>query len=606
MNESHVVKVVGFCGFSGSGKTTLVEQLVKCLKQAGQRVSVVKHAHHSFDIDQTGKDSWRHRQAGAGEVVIASERRLAKMREFETLATPTVHDLIAELSPCDWVLVEGFKRAELSKIEVWRASTGEPVIYANDPHVLAICTDSPAQLPQPTQLAVLDLNDAAAVAAFLLAQAQRFEYLAPAPIAPTVLPSPPGGRAGAPLLTLDDALGRLLLAVAPPAGSEAIPLSTFDALGRILAVDVRSGLDVPPADNTSMDGYALRRADVAALGTVLPVSQRIPAGVVGNALQAGTAARVFTGAQVPEGADAVVMQEQCEALTDGPTSHVRVNVLPAPGQWIRRRGEDVRAGALVLPAGTRLTPQALGLAASVGAAEVQVARRPRVALFSTGDELVMPGDPLKPGAIYNSNRFTLRALIQAFGCDCVDLGIVPDRLDATRDALRRAAQGADLIVTSGGVSVGEEDHLRPAVQAEGSVELWQIAIKPGKPFAFGAVRRDDGSAAHFVGLPGNPVSSFVTFLLLVRPLLLRLQGATALAPTRTPMRADFDWPRPDVRREFLRVRRNDAGGLNLFANQSSGVLTSAVWGDGLLDNPGGQSIRAGDRVAFLSFAELMS
>ena len=404
------------------------------------------------------------------------------------------------------------------------------------------------------------------------------------------------------MLTLDEALSRLLASVQPLPATEAPRLSTFDALGRVLAQEVRSALDVPPADNTSMDGYALRRADVLTAGSVLPVSQRIPAGVVGVPLQPGSAARVFTGAQVPAGADAVVMQEQCEPTAEG----VKVNVVPEPGQWIRRRGEDVRAGDVVLPLGTRLTPQALGLAATVGAAHLTVARRPRVALFSTGDELVMPGEPLKPGAIYNSNRYTLRALIQALGCECVDLGIVPDQLAATRAALRRAALDVDLIVTSGGVSVGEEDHLRPAVQSEGRLELWQIAIKPGKPFAFGAVRRTDDSTAHFVGLPGNPVSSFVTFLLLVRPLLLRLQGATDTAPKPTPMRADFDWPRPDRRREFLRVRRNAAGGLDLFPNQGSGVLTSAVWGDGLVDNGAGQSVKCGDSVAFLSFAELMS
>jgi molybdopterin molybdotransferase len=312
--------------------------------------------------------------------------------------------------------------------------------------------------------------------------------------------------------------------------------------------------------------------------------------------------RIFTGAQVPAGADAVVMQEQCEAVDES----VRVNVVPSAGAWIRRRGEDVRADAVVLPAGTRLTPQALGLAATVGTATLQVARRPRVALFSTGDELAMPGEPLKAGAIYNSNRFTLRAALQALGCDCTDLGIVPDRLDATREALRRAAQGHDLIVTSGGVSVGEEDHLRPAVQAEGRIELWQIAIKPGKPLAFGAVSRPDGSAAHIIGLPGNPVSSFITFLLLVRPVLLRLQGALALTPRRAPMRADFDWPKPDRRREFLRVRRNDSGGLDLFANQSSGVLTSVVWGDGVVDTPEGQPVRRGDSVQFLAFAEWLS
>ncbi len=402
----------------------------------------------------------------------------------------------------------------------------------------------------------------------------------------------------------------MLSAVRPLPATDAERVSTFDALGRVLAENVRSGLDVPPADNTSMDGYALRCADVPAAGTVLPVSQRIPAGVVGAPLQPGSVARIFTGAQVPPGADAVVMQEQCEVVA-GPTGRssteaVRINTVAQPGQWIRRRGEDVQHGAVVLKAGTRLSPQALGLAASVGAATLKVSARPRVALFSTGDELVMPGEPLKPGAIYNSNRFTLRALIQALGCECVDLGIVPDRLDATREALRRAAQGNHLIVTSGGVSVGEEDHLRPAVAAEGRIDLWQIAIKPGKPLAFGEVRRADQSSAYFIGLPGNPVSSFITFLLAVRPVLMRLQGATDADPVGMTMRADFDWPSPDKRREFLRVRRNAQGGLDLFANQSSGVLTSTVWGDGVVDNLSGQAIRAGDAVRYLPFSELLS
>ena len=224
------------------------------------------------------------------------------------------------------------------------------------------------------------------------------------------------------------------------------------------------------------------------------------------------------------------MQEQCAALDGG---MVRIDTVPQSGQWIRRRGEDVQAGAVVLPRGARLTPQALGLAASVGTATLTVARRPRVALFSTGDELVMPGDPLPSGAIYNSNRYTLRALIESLGCECTDFGIVPDRLDATRDALRRAALEHDVIVTSGGVSVGEEDHIRPAVEAEGRIDLWQLAIKPGKPLAFGEVRRGasaDARGAYFIGLPGNPVSSFVTFLLLVRPVLLHLQGAGDVAP----------------------------------------------------------------------------
>jgi molybdopterin molybdotransferase len=408
-----------------------------------------------------------------------------------------------------------------------------------------------------------------------------------------------------PLLSLDEALQRLLQGAAGHALTESESVATFDGLGRVLAAEVCSAIDVPGADNSSMDGYALRAADAAA-GALLPVAQRIPAGVVGQPLAPGSAARIFTGAQIPAGADSVLMQEQAESQPGEGLGAVRVLSAPTAGDWIRRRGEDVRAGQVVLAGGARLTPQALGLAAGVGAATLQVRRRPRVALLSTGDELVMPGEPLKPGAIYNSNRFMLRGLLQATGCECTDLGIVPDRLQATRDALRRAAEGHDLILSSGGVSVGEEDHLKPAVQAEGRLELWQIAIKPGKPLAFGAVRQAGGGEALFVGLPGNPVSSFVTFLLCVAPLLRALQGADPAAPRGLPLRADFDWPRADKRREFLRVRCNPQGGLDLFSNQSSGVLTSAVWADGLVDNPPGQTVRRGDTVRFLPLAELVA
>ncbi len=409
-----------------------------------------------------------------------------------------------------------------------------------------------------------------------------------------------------PLLSLDDALARLAEGAAGARITQTEVASTFDALGRVLAEDVRSTLDVPPADNTAMDGYALRAADVPTAGTVLPVQQRIPAGHVGEPLRPGHAARIFTGGQVPEGADAVVMQELCDALAGDSLGQVRVNTVPAAGQWIRRRGEDVLRGAAVLLAGHRLTPQSLGLAASVGAGQLTVLRRPRVAIFSTGDELMMPGEPLKPGAIYNSNRFTLRGLAQAAGCEVSDFGIVPDRLDATRDALRQAAAAHDLIVTSGGVSVGEEDHLKPAAEAEGRIEHWQIAIKPGKPLAFGSIRRADGSSALLVGLPGNPVSSFVTWLVAVTTVLRALQGMSHGLPPGLALRADFDWPKPDKRREFLRARLNGDAGLELFGNQSSGVLTSAVWADGLIDNPGGQAVHRGDTVRFLPLASLVA
>jgi len=406
-------------------------------------------------------------------------------------------------------------------------------------------------------------------------------------------------RPRAPLMPLDDALAQLLAQAQPLAGVEQV--STFDADSRVLAQDLVSALQVPAHDNSAMDGYALRCADLAGAAS-LPVSQRVAAGSPALALQAGTAARIFTGAPIPFGADAVVMQEDCEVLPD---QSIRVLRPPQPGQWLRRAGEDVAKDAVVLSKGERLTPASTALAASIGMDQLPVARRPRVALFSTGDELVMPGEvapqAMRPGAIYNSNRFFLRALLQRLGCVVTDYGIVPDQRAATEQALRDASQAHDLILTSGGVSVGEEDHVKPAVQALGQLNLWQIAIKPGKPFACGRV-----GGAHFIGLPGNPVSSYITFLVLVRPVLLRLQGATQLAPQAMALPAHFNWPRADQRREFLRVRRNAAGGLDLFANQSSGVLTSAAWGDGVVDNPAGQTIAHGDMVRFISLAELQA
>jgi molybdopterin molybdotransferase len=407
-------------------------------------------------------------------------------------------------------------------------------------------------------------------------------------------------------LTLDEALQRLLEHAAPLAGIDTV--STFDADGRVLARSVVSGLQVPPHDNSAMDGYAVCAGSVSALGVDLAVSQRIPAGHSGAPLAPGSAARIFTGAPMPPGADAVVMQEDTEPLDGG--ARVRINAVPQPGQCVRRAGEDVALGAVVLNKGERLSPASLGLAAGVGMAQLEVARRPRVALFSTGDELVMPGaippEQLPPGAIYNSNRFFLAALLRRLGCIVDDLGAVPDRFDATVQVLEAAARQHDLILSSGGVSVGEEDHVKPAVERLGSLDLWQIAIKPGKPFAYGRIAQPEGMATHFMGLPGNPVSSFVTFLLLVWPFLLKLQGATRLELPAQTLRADFKLPKLGNRREFLRARRNAQGGVELFANQSSGVLTSVHWADGLVDHPAGQTVARGDAVRFIPFAEWLA
>jgi molybdopterin molybdotransferase len=415
-----------------------------------------------------------------------------------------------------------------------------------------------------------------------------------------------------PLRSLSDALAELLAHALPLEGSEAV--ATFDADRRVLAHDVVSQLNVPGFDNSAMDGYALRSADAREAGAVLQVTQRIAAGHFGVALQAGQTARIFTGAPVPQGANCVVMQEDTTDVGDG---KVQVNTVPKAGQWIRRAGEDIKKSAIVLLKGELLTPASIGLAASIGLKTLQVKRRPRVALFSTGDELVMPGDvapqDMPPGAIYNSNRFFLRALLHRLGCEVSDLGIVPDNRDLTLAALKTAADHHDLILTSGGVSVGEEDHIKPAVQQLGALDLWSIAIKPGKPFAYGHIKKSvrpelvEGLAdkTHFIGLPGNPVSSFITFVLLVRPFIQKLQGQRIFAINSIAAYAHFDWPKADKRQEFLRVKRNAAGGLSLFANQSSGVLTSAVWADGVVDNPAGKTIAHGDVVRFIPFTELL-
>jgi molybdopterin molybdotransferase len=400
-------------------------------------------------------------------------------------------------------------------------------------------------------------------------------------------------------LTKQEAIDFLLARVQPIDDTESIP--TDAGLGRILAAPVTSAIDVPGWDNSAMDGYAIRHEDLAASDGWLCVAQRIPAGAIGVALEPGTAARIFTGAPIPDGADTVVVQEICERDGD----QVQIQQDCKSGANIRRVGEDIRAGAEVIATGTRLTPAHLGLAASVGSARLQVYRRLRVAVLASGNELVMPGEPLGPGQIYNSNRFTLIGLLQDLGCEVVDLGIVADTLDATTEALRRGARAADLILASGGVSVGEEDHLKPAVEQIGTLDLWNIAIRPGKPVVFGHIE-----GTPLLGAPGNPVSLFVTFCLFARPVVLRRQGMSGdLAPRIVKMRAGFNWPKPDKRTEFHRARiQTGTDGepeLAVFPTRSSAVLSSVAWADGLIEIPPGRVIQPGDLVDFMPFANLL-
>ncbi len=399
------------------------------------------------------------------------------------------------------------------------------------------------------------------------------------------------------LLAYDEALTQLTSGVEPAV--QVTRTDLHDALGRVLAETIESTIDVPGCAMSSMDGYAINTDDLAAPGpTRLPVSQRIPAGTAAMPLQRGTAARIFTGAPVPEGADAVIMQEQVETAGD----EISFELQPPSGNNIRPAGNDIERGTTLLQAGVRLRAQDIGLAASVGLQSLPVFTRIKVGIFFTGDELIEPGQPIAAHKIYDSNRYTLHGLLESMGCEIVDLGLVGDTLDATKDAMRRAASRADLVVTSGGVSVGEEDHVRVAIEQLGELRLWRLGIKPGKPLAYGQI--DDTA---FMGLPGNPVSVFATFCLFVCPLIRIMQGRSWRKPIAMPVSADFDWSKPDSRREFLRARlvtgSNGETLAQIYPNQDSGVLTSTVWADGFVEIAENQTVARGERVNYLPFAQ---
>ncbi len=397
------------------------------------------------------------------------------------------------------------------------------------------------------------------------------------------------------LRTVEQAMEQILSQVEPVEQIETVDL--IDALHRVLAEDLQSSIDVPGYDNSAMDGYAVRSDDCRESGSSLPVSQRIPAGHVGTQLKEGTAARIFTGAPIPEGADSVIMQELCEQTNDT----VVINSVVNAGSNVRRAGEDIALGGTVLKAGVRLRPQELGLLASVGLAEFNVKRKLKVATFFTGDEIIAPGKPLAPGQIYNSNRYTLLGFLKSMDCDVIDLGIVPDTLEATLEVLEKAAAEADFVITSGGVSVGEEDYVRIALEKLGELSMWRIAMKPGKPVAFGKV----GNAL-FMGLPGNPVSVFVTFLVFARALILKLQGVEHYSVKRIPVISGFDW-RVVKRQEYLRVRLQQEQGkviAQLYPHQGSGVLSSASWADGLVEVSPGVEVKKGDTVEYFPFEGL--
>ncbi|EPL04327.1 molybdopterin biosynthesis protein MoeA [Pseudomonas sp. CF161] len=400
------------------------------------------------------------------------------------------------------------------------------------------------------------------------------------------------GKTGA-LLPVEEALAQLLAMAeaAPILERERLPLAQTQ--GRVLADDLVSTLDLPPWPNSAMDGYALRLADWH--GEPLPVSQRIFAGQAPEPLKPGTCARIFTGAPVPAGADCVEMQENAQVQAD---ERVLFSEPMSPWQNIRPQGQETTVGETVLVAGTRLGPIEQGLAASLGCAELEVVRPVRVAVLSTGDELVEPGQALGPGQIYNSNRVLLCSWLQRLGCEVVDAGILPDDLPTTRQRLAELSD-VDLILSTGGVSVGEADFLGIALREEGELALWKLAIKPGKPLTFGHFR-----GVPVIGLPGNPASTLVTFALLARPYLLRRQGVRDVLPLQFQVPAGFAWAKPGNRREYLRGRM-EQGRAVIYRNQSSGVLRSAAWAEGLVEVLEGRTLVEGDWVNFIPLSEVL-
>lgn len=581
------MKLYGVIGWKNAGKTGLMERLVAEITARGFTVSTIKHAHHAFDLDRPGKDSHRHRLAGAREVLLASQSRWALLHETGEAPEPPMAELVAKLAPCDLVLVEGYKRDAHAKIEVFRSGTGHSLIQPDDPTVRAIATDM-ALGPQPVPL--FDLDDTAAIADFILAET-GLAGSAGAPLDDGCFRSPAAGR----LATVAETEAMLQAALAPVTGQETLPLAR--AAGRILARDVQAPRASPPATNSAMDGYGFAHASLPAKGrarlALLPGRSAAGAPFEG-AVPQGSALRILTGALLPDGVDTVVMQER--TAVEGETLAFDAGLVL--GANTRATGEDIAEGATALAAGTRIGPAEIGLAAAVGCAELPLRTRLRVGIVSTGDELAAPGTSADPARTYDANRPMLLGLVAGWGHEAVDLGHVPDDRAALRSLFEASSARVDVVLTSGGASAGEEDHVSALLSEEGHLAQWRVALKPGKPLVLAQWGR-----MPVFGLPGNPVSAFATALLFARPALSVLAGGPWLARQGFDVPAGFALAKPEGRREFLRARLTPDGRAELFRSASSGMVSSLVWGTGFVEiGEAAQEIAPGDPVRFLPFS----
>ena len=563
------IPIVGICAWSGTGKTTLISELIPLLRAQGLRLAVIKHAHHKVELDRPGKDTFRFQAAGAEQVILASNKSRAVMYEQHEQIEVSLQTALALVNQAstDLILVEGFKHENLPKIEVHRPALGNPLLYPDDPQIIAIVSDEPLPLPANTPVVQLDLKQPASIAEFILERIVGRPQQTATEI--RTMPSC-ADESDTASLSLAAARARILAAITPIKTIIKLPLRP--ALGQVLAEPVIATVNVPAYPNSAMDGYALAGADL--LTDAIKSFPLAGTALAGHPFESmcPTAAciRIMTGAPLPAGTDTIVMQEHTEITPEG---LVRIGTGHQLGQNVRQVGEDMSAGQTILAAGRRLTPADLGLLASLGRAEVKTYRPVRVTFFSTGDELRSIDEPLDQGCVYDSNRYTLFGLLKNLGLEVLDLGVVKDEPMALQAAFKMAAESADVVITSGGVSVGEADYTKSILDQLGVIHFWKIAIKPGRPLAFGKL-----GDTLFFGLPGNPVAVMVTFQQIVQPALLYLAGDTHYQRLVVQARSTQKLKKKAGRTEFLRAiyEPDAAGNLTVRAAgaQGSGMLLS--------------------------------
>ncbi|MGF1684699.1 bifunctional molybdopterin-guanine dinucleotide biosynthesis adaptor protein MobB/molybdopterin molybdotransferase MoeA [Photobacterium minamisatsumaniensis] len=496
--------LLGFAAWSGTGKTTLLEAMLPKLVERGVRVAVIKHAHHNFDIDKEGKDSYRLRKAGAGQMLISSRYRRAMVTETPE-EEANLPQLIAQLdqTKLDLILVEGFKKLDFPKIELHREEVGKPWLHPEDNNIIAVAADITAE----TQLPQLNINDLDKITDYVVNFAKQGIT---APLSCSDLD--PSG-----MLSVEQGREKILSQIVAPSLAENVALK--QALGQIVAEDILSPVNVPQHTNSAMDGYAIRGDDIER-NSYHVVAQVMAGHHYDMPLEQGEAVRIMTGAPVPENADTVIMREQSQQDGDTVTFDLSMGAI-RQGQNVRQAGEDLALGQAAVRAGTQITAPELGMIASLGLNTVSIRPKVKVAIFSTGDEVQHPGEDQKQNCIYDSNRYTLHAMLTKIGCEVIDLGIIEDNEASLEATLTAASEQADLILSSGGVSVGDADYIKTVLDKLGQINFWRINMRPGRPLAFGQIQTKP-----FFGLPGNPVAVMVVFLQFVEPAIRKLQGMT--------------------------------------------------------------------------------